>query len=124
MKGRDKKVKRKTNQKKMSDDEEDVEIFIPLLGMLEMVAFKRGLRGIGASVWVQVVFANLGDVGVQTLREFTASVLTINDKLGNSGHRHLEAKTLNLMIAEVCDMMFGPQHEVDLGEVGEDLHHE
>ena len=108
-----------------SDEEEDSEILIPLLGMLEMVAFKRGLRGIGANVWVQVVFANLGDVGVHTLREFTASVLTINNKLGDSGHRHLEAKTLNLMITEVCEMIFGPEREVVLEEVGEeDLHQE
>ena len=75
-------------------------------------------------MWVQVVFANLGDVGIHTLREFTASVLTINAKLGNSSHRHLEVKTLNLMIAEVCDMMFGLEHNVDVEEAGQDLYHE
>ena len=107
-----------------SDDKEEMEIIIPLFGMLEMVAFKRGLRGIGAEVWVQVVFSNLGDVGVHTLREFTASVLTINEKLGNSGHRCLEPKTLSMMMAEVCEMMFGPEHEVNEGEVGTDRHQE
>ena len=89
-----------------------------------MVAFKRGLRGIGADVWVQVVFANLGEMGVHTLRDFTASVLIINDKLGDSGHRCLEPKTLNMMMAEVCEMMFEPEHEVNVREAGVDLHQE
>ena len=109
----------------MTDDaEEDAEVLMPLLGMLEFVAFKRGLRGVGANVWIQVVFANLGDIGIHGLRQFMESVLTVNERLSESGHRKLEAGTLNLMIAEVCDMMFGPEIEVDLGVPGQDRHQE
>ena len=98
----------------MSDDEEEGEIIIPLLGMLEMVTFKRGLRGIGSNMWVQVIYANFGDAGIHTLREFMASMLTVNEKLGDSGHRNLEVETVNLMIAEVCGMMFRPEQEVNI----------
>jgi hypothetical protein len=110
----------------MSDEEENFEeILIPLLGMLEMVAFKRGLRGMGADMWVQVIYANLGDIGIHTLREFMSSVLTVNEKLDDSGHKRLEAHTLNLMVVEVCDMMFGPEEEhVNVGEPAQDLHRE
>jgi hypothetical protein len=108
----------------MSDKVEDF-ILIPLLGMLEMVAFKRGLRGMGAEMWVQVIYANLGDVGIHMLRKFMLSVLTVNDKLEDSGHKRLEAHTLNLMVAEVGDMMFGPEEEhLNLGEPVQDLHRE
>ena len=47
------KLKRRQKKKKMTeeiDEEEEMVAFIPLWGMLEMVAFKRGLRGIGAEV--------------------------------------------------------------------------
>jgi len=108
----------------MEDVEEDIEILIPLLGMLEMLAFKRGLRGVGANTWVQVIFANLGDIGIHELRQFMASVLTLNERLSESGHRKLGAGMLDLMIAEVCDMMFGPETEVDLGAPGRDRHQE
>jgi hypothetical protein len=106
------------------EEEEEMVAFIPLWGMLEMVAFKRGLRGIGAEVWVQVVFSNLGDVGVHTLREFMVSVLTVNKKLADSGHCCLEAKMLTMMMAEGGEMMCGPEDEVNLGERGRDGHQE
>ena len=73
---------------------------------------------------MQVVFSNLGDVGVHTLREFMTSALTINEKLSDGGHRCLEAKTLTMMMAEVGEMMFGPEDEVNLGERGRDGHQE
>ena len=103
-------------------DDSGLEAFIPLVGMLEMVAFKRGMRGIAADGWVQRIFSNFNDIGINTLHEFTDSVLSINDKLGRSGHRQLEAQTLNLMIVEVHDMFFGPTEEMDVGEPGRDRH--
>jgi hypothetical protein len=87
-----------------------------------MVAFKHGLRGVGASVWIQVIYGNFGDVGIHTLRQFIASVLTGNDKLIDSGHRQLEAETMSLTIAEVCDMMFGLEQDFDVVEPGQDRH--
>ena len=107
----------------MSDEAE--EILIPLLGMLEMVAFKHGLRVRGAEMWVHVIYSNLRDVGIHTLRGFMSSVLTVNKKLDDSGHKRLEVHTLNLMVAEVCDMMFGPEEEhLNVGEPAQDLHRE
>jgi hypothetical protein len=107
----------------MSDEEE--EIFIPLIGMLEMVAFKRGLRDRGAEMWVHVIFSNLGDIGIHTLRKFMSSVLTVNEKLNDSGHKRLDVETLDLMVEEVCDMLFGPEEEhLNVGEPAQDLHRE
>jgi len=109
----------------MSDEEEgNGEVLVPLWGMLEMVAFKRGLRDIRADMWIQGMYGKLGDIGIHTLREFLESLLTINERLVENGHRQVEAQTLNLMIAEVCDMMFGPVLEIDVEEAGQDRHRE
>ena len=79
--------------------------FQPLVGMLEMVAFKNKMLGAEGDAWVQAVRSNLEDVGVVTLQDFVRHVLNLNRKLRNAGHGELNRTTLNLMLSEVCDMV-------------------
>ena len=82
---------------------------VPLNAMLEMVAFKRGLREEYADLWCNVMSASFADLGIHSLREFSTSVLTLNDRLVAHGWKELRPEVLQMMIAEVSDMMFGPK---------------
>jgi hypothetical protein len=79
-----------------------------LVGMLEMVAVRKGLIGTEGEEWVEAVRAKFEDVGVHTLRDFVGTALTINGTLVRSGHRPMNHTTLNMMLLEGCDMGFGP----------------
>ena len=79
--------------------------FQPMIGMLEMVAFKKTMLGAEGDAWVQAVRSNLEDVGVVTLQDFVRHVLHLNKRLRNAGHGELHQATLNLMLSEVCDMV-------------------
>ena len=81
----------------------------PLCAMLEMVAFKRGLQGNHGDIWCRVIFASFEDVRIHSLRVFSTSILTLNERLRAHGWKALHPDTLEMMIAEVSDMMFGPQ---------------
>ena len=83
--------------------------FHPLEGMLEMVAFKKGMVGEASISWVGTVLEKLEDVGVTGLRDFVRHVLVLNTRLANNGHRQLHQTTLNMMLREVCEMMFGEE---------------
>jgi hypothetical protein len=76
--------------------------------MLEMVAARRGLNGVEGAEWGEAVRAKLEDVGVHTLRDFLRTALTLNRTLAGSGHRPMHHTTLNMMLMEICDMVFGP----------------
>ena len=80
----------------------------PLVGMLEMVAFKKGKAGEQATTWMEEVRSKLEDVGVTELRHFVQFVLVLNGRLANNGHRQLHRTTINLMLREVCDMLVCP----------------
>jgi hypothetical protein len=101
-------------QIKMEDDPQR----IPLAGMIRMVAFGIGMRGMEAAVWVEVVFLKLSEAGVHNLRDFVGSILTLEQiqVLGEDAesNRYL----LEMMLMETCDLMFGP--EEDLLEVDPD----
>jgi hypothetical protein len=103
-------------------------VFIPLVGMLEMVAFKRGLRGKHAEIWCRVMYQGLDNVGIHTLRDFQVSILSLNEKLLANGWKRVEPEVLQLMVAEVGDMMFGPEHDfahdLDVSATDQDPHHE
>jgi hypothetical protein len=79
-----------------------------LVGMLEMVAARKGLNGVEGDEWVEAVRAKFEDVGVHTLRDFLGTSLTLNRTLVGSGHRQMHHTALNMMLMEICDMVFGP----------------
>ena len=89
------------------ENEGDLPEFQALVGMLEMVAFKRRKVGKQADTWVEEVRAKFEDVGMTELRDFVHHVLVLNRRLANNGHQELNQSTLNLMLREVGDMMFG-----------------
>jgi hypothetical protein len=64
-------------QIKMDDDQQR----IPLVGMIRMVAFSLGMRGMEAGVWVEVTFTKFRDAEVHNLREFVTSVLSLDQNL-------------------------------------------
>ena len=82
-----------------------------MVGMLEMVAFKKEMIGPTGGAWVEVIRSKLADVGVLSLRDFVCDVLRINRKLRNAGHSVLHQTTLNMMLREVFEMLFGPDEE-------------
>jgi hypothetical protein len=85
--------------------------FQPMVGMLEMVAFKKNMVGPPGDAWVEAMRLKLADIGVVSLRDFVRKVLKVNRKLRDSGHSMLHQTTLNMMLREVCDMLFGPDEE-------------
>ena len=54
------------------------------------------------------MFASFADLGIHRLRDFSTFVLTLNERLLAHGWKELQPDTLEMMIAEVSDMMFGP----------------
>jgi hypothetical protein len=85
--------------------------FHPMVGMLDMVAFKKNMIGTVADAWVEAVRSKFADVGVLSLRDFVRYVLMINRMLRNADHSVMHQTTLNMMLREVCDMLFGPEEE-------------
>lgn len=83
----------------------------PMVGMLEMVAFKKRMVGPVGDAWVEAVRSKFADVGVLSLRDFVKHVLGVNRRLHNAGHSMLHQTTLNMMLSEVCEMLFGPDGE-------------
>jgi hypothetical protein len=80
--------------------------FCPLVGMLEMVAFKRSMAGMKGEDWAKAMRATLADVGVELLRQFVSLVLVLSRKLVEHHHdKKWCATTLNMMLMEVCDML-------------------
>jgi hypothetical protein len=82
-----------------------------MVGMLEMVAFKKKMVDAAGDAWVEAVRSKFADIGVVTLRDFVRDILVINRRLHNAGHIMLHQTTLNLMLKEVSDMVFGPDEE-------------
>ena len=82
---------------------------IPLVMMLEMVAFKRRMVGVEAEVWVESVRAKLAQVGITSLRDFVGYMLDINRRLRNAGQQQLLQSTLAMMSREVVEMLWGPE---------------
>ena len=82
--------------------------FQPMVGMLEMVAFKKKMIGPDGDAWVEAVQTKLADIGVVSLRDFVRQVLDVNRKLHNAGHRKIHRTTLNMMLKEVCEMVILP----------------
>jgi hypothetical protein len=87
------------------------EDFQPMVGMLEMVAFKKKMLGAEGDAWVEAVRSKFENIGVVTLRDFVRDVLVINRRLHNAGNSMLHQTTVSMMLREVCDMIFGPDAE-------------
>jgi sulfur transfer complex TusBCD TusB component (DsrH family) len=81
----------------------------PLLIMLDGVAMKSRDSQAEKDAWVKAMDAKLQDVGVLSLREFVMKVVVINKKLIARGHQALHETELMMMMAEVCDMVMGPE---------------
>ena len=60
---------------------------------------------------MEAVLSKFADIGVSSIRDFVRDVLTINRKLHHAGHTTLHQTTLNMMLKEICEMMFGPGEE-------------
>ena len=71
------------------------------------------MYGVERGVWVEAVLAKFADVGVETLRDFVVAVLTINKSLTRRGHSRMHNITLEVMLVEVCEMLFGPKEGED-----------
>ena len=96
----------------MSSKEEEVEPKRqPLVMMLNEVAFKRKMTGAVGAGWVESVRAKLEGVGVETLRDFVQQVLEINPRLMTGWLQCLHDSTLNMMLAQICEMVMGPEEE-------------
>jgi hypothetical protein len=80
--------------------------FQPMIGMLEMVAFKKMMTGPAADAWVEAVRSKFADIGVLSLRDFVRNILKINRMLRDADHVVMHQTTLNMMLREVCDMLF------------------
>jgi hypothetical protein len=83
--------------------------FQPMVGMLEMVAFKKNMVGPAGDAWVEAVRSKLADIGVVNLRDFVSGVLSINRDLYRAGHVVLHDTTIKMMLKEICEMLFGPE---------------
>jgi hypothetical protein len=83
--------------------------FQQMVGMLEMVAFKKKMVGPVGDSWVEAVRSKFADIGVLNLRDFVSGVLSINRDLHRAGHIMLHETTIKMMLKEVCEMLFGPE---------------
>ena len=68
--------------------------FQPMVGMLEMVAFKKKMIGPVGDAWVEAVRSKFADVGVLNLSDFMCGVLDINRDLHRAGHSMLHETTI------------------------------
>ena len=82
--------------------------FKPLVAMLEMVAWKRGIVGLEGMLWVEDMVGKLADAGVYTLRDCVESVVVVNKRMRENGHEEIGQMTLSMMMAEVGEMMVWP----------------
>jgi hypothetical protein len=83
--------------------------FQPMVGMLEMVAFKKKMVGPVGDSWVEAVRSKFADIGVLNLRDFVSGVLSVNRDLHRAGHVMLHDTTIKMMLKEICEMLFGPE---------------
>jgi hypothetical protein len=86
-----------------------------LKALLEMVAFKTGMVGVDADVWVRTNKKKMRKIGVTKVRDFVGSVLTINKRLGRAHQSKLSNTTLTLILKEAC-AMWGKADKEEGGE--------
>ena len=59
--------------------------------------------------WVERMVTQLADVGVHMVRDFVGSVLVLNKRLDEIGHKKVSHAVLNMMLTEVCEMRAWPE---------------
>jgi hypothetical protein len=79
--------------------------------------------GEGLEGWVDAMVGKMQDVGVCTLRDFIGSVLRLNLRLQQAGHRHLHDATVHTMLEEAMGMTVGRQLLWRLKQRGEGYIH-
>jgi hypothetical protein len=81
--------------------------------MVEMMAERTGQTDAVGEAWVRVIWQKLRDIGIESVRDYVSSVLSVNERLVAYGHGPLYKKTLTAMLVEACEMMFGPLDSVE-----------
>jgi hypothetical protein len=81
--------------------------------VLDAVADERELEGIDGELWSTAVRHKFDDIDVLDIRDFMRSVLQIQNMLHAAGHRRLHAETLELMLEDACNSLFGPRYPAD-----------
>jgi hypothetical protein len=76
--------------------------------IVTIVADKRGLEASAREGWIAGVTDNLQDVGVGSVIDLIKNVLVLNTRLVDGGHRRLHDITLQALMEEACEIMFGP----------------
>jgi hypothetical protein len=84
------------------------EVVPAMIVMLRTVAGRKGLLDNAAESWVDAVFDKLGDVGVETLRDFVTDVIILNKRLLTLGHQKMHKTTLNMMLEETASVLQWP----------------
>ena len=51
----------------------------------------------------------LEDVGVHNVRDFVGSVLVLNKRMAEIGHKKISHAVLNMMLMEVCELRGWPE---------------
>ena len=77
--------------------------------MLMSVAFQKGYLGREREAWADAVSAKFRDIRVITLRDFIENAYNLNRDLCRSGHKQIHHTTLTMMLAECCEMIYGPE---------------
>jgi hypothetical protein len=85
----------------------------PLVAILDVVAQRRGMRRSSINAWVEAVRSKLEDIGVVSLREFLTNILVLNRNLRARQHAVLHETTLTMILVEVCEMVMGPEDEME-----------
>jgi hypothetical protein len=81
----------------------------PLAVVLDVVTQKRKMTTAASEAWVQTVMDKLEDIGVTTVRDFLLNAVMINKKLKDRSHRELHVSTLNLILAEIVELVMGAE---------------
>ena len=81
----------------------------PWTMLLRMVAWKCGMSGEICEAWIVRTRTELEDVGVHNARDFVRSVLVVNRRLVEIGHQKVSQAMMNMLLAEVCEMMVWPE---------------
>ena len=75
--------------------------------LVEAAAKTFGYTGVAGKGWIVAVVDKLRDMGVDTWTDFIRTVLVTNKQLEVGGHRRLHQKTMEVLLKEACDLVFG-----------------
>jgi hypothetical protein len=82
--------------------------------IVQAVGTKR--YGSESGKWVRGILRRLNDVGVFSIQDLLRSVVRLNSLLAETTHGAISPTTLDMLINEACDMIYGtviPDQAVD-----------